>query len=383
MEEQRQTLWTKDFIIISLVNLLLFCGFQMLLPTLPLYAKSLGGADALLGWLLGAATVASLIIRPVSGIILDKIGRKGIFFGGAIIIILVTIAYSHFPVVGMIIGIRFLHGIGWGMATTASSTMASDIIPKPRFGEGMGFFSLSSSLAMALAPGIGLGLLASGGFISLSRWSAGLGAAALLLAFFIRSRKPAAKTEGKLKASPYEKASALPSFVMFFISSTYGSITGFLSLYAAGKNISNIGMFFTVYALFLLLSRPLYGKLTDRFGFPVIVYPGFLLTAAAMILLSKSATLPMFLASAAVYGLGFSALQSSFQTMAVIRAPKERLGAANATFFTGFDGGIGFGSVIGGMIASRAGYSNMYFYFSLFILIAAILYFLGFRKKSL
>ncbi|WP_101697964.1 MFS transporter [Clostridium minihomine] len=382
MEQQKTPLWTKDFIIISILNLLLFCGFQMLLPTLPIHAKSLGGSNTMLGWIIGASTVASLLIRPVSGMLLDKMGRKGILIGGLCILILVTLSYGWLPSLGAIIAVRFLHGLGWGMASTASSTIASDQIPKHRFGEGMGFFSLSSSLAIALAPSIGLGVLAAYGFNPLTFLSAGFTIAVLLLSIFIKSTEKAPQNTKNVKLAPYERASVFPSVIMFFASATYGSLTGFLSLYAAEKNIANIGMFFTVYAAFLLLSRPIYGKLTDRFGFNVIVFPGLLLLMVAMFFLSKSNTLVMFLISAAIYGTGFSAVQSSFQTMAIMRAPKERLGAANATFFTGFDGGIGFGSVIGGIIAASAGYSRMYLSFSIFIVIAAILYFVGFIKDN-
>lgn len=379
MKEQ-QTLWTKDFIIISIVNLLLFCGFQMLLPTLPVYVKSLGGGDALLGWIIGASTVASLMIRPVAGIILDKMGRKGIFIIGLCIIILVTIAYTWFPVIGIILVFRFIHGIGWGMASTSSSTIASDVIPKSRFGEGMGFFSLSSSLAMALAPGIGLSILARYGFTRIALLSAVLGIIVLILSLFIRNSEKAEKSEVRVKAAAYEKASVFPSVVIFFTCATYGSITGFLSLYASERGIQNIGMFFTVYAVVLLLSRPFCGKLTDRLGVNIVIYPGLILLIIAMLLLSNAGTLPVFLMSAALYGLGFGAVLSCLQTLAVLRAPKERLGAANATFFTGFDGGIGFGSVAGGVIATAAGYSRMYLYFSLFIVIAGTIYFLGNRK---
>ncbi|MBA4701315.1 MAG: MFS transporter [Ruminococcus sp.] len=381
MENKKQSLWTKDFITITVINLLLFCGFQMLLPTLPLFAKSLGGSDTALGWIVGSATIASLIIRPVAGVILDKIGRKGILTAGVFIMILVTLVFGWLPSVGAIIAVRFMHGIGWGMASTASSTIASDKIPKSRFGEGMGYFSLSSSLAMALAPGIALGIFAAHGFKTLTFWSAGLSAAVLLLSFLVRNTQRPELQETKVKAAIYEKASIFPSVIMFLVCVTYGSITGFLSIYATEAGIQNIGVFFSVYAVTLLVSRPLSGKLTDRFGFSSVIYPGLLLLAGAMVLLSRAVTLPAFLVCAAVYGLGLGSVQSSLQAMAIVRAPKERRGAANATFFTGFDGGIGFGSVIGGMIASLAGYSGMYLYLSLFVIFAGILYYLFFTKK--
>jgi len=382
MEEKKQPLWTRDFIMIAVINLFLFWGFQMLLPTLPLFAKSLGGSDTMLGWIVGSATVASLLIRPVSGALLDKMGRKGIFAAGLLIIIAVTLSFGWLPSVGALIAVRFVHGIGWGIASTASSTIASDNIPKSRFGEGMGYFSLSSSLAMALAPGMALAMFAGSGFKPLSFVSAGLAAVVLLLSFFLRNTEKTERQEERVKASVYERTSILPAAIMFLVCATYGSITGFLSLYAINAGITNIGVFFTVYATTLLVTRPLSGRLTDRFGFSVAIYPGLLLVAVAMILLSRAATLPAFLLCAAIYGFGLGSVQSSLQAMAIIRAPKERRGAANATFFTGFDGGIGFGSVIGGMIASAAGYSRMYLYFSFFAVVAGLCYYIFFTRKK-
>lgn len=382
MEVQKQSLWTKEFISISIINLLLFCGFQMLLPTLPIYAKSLGGANSVIGWIAGVATVASLLIRPFSGLVLDKLGRKVVLIVGICLIIIVTLVYGGIPFIGTLLTIRFLHGLGWGAASTASNTIASDVIPKRRFGEGMGFFSLSSSLAMAIAPGVGLAILAKYSFKHLFFWSSGLTVAALLLSLFIRDNKEDKKDIILTKTAPYEKSSIGASVIMFFVCASYGAITGFLSLYAAERGIVNIGMFFTVYAAFLVFFRPLFGKLIDRFSFDVVIYPGLILLIAAVFILSSASILTSFLISAALYGIGFSAVQSSLQIMAVIHAPEGRIGAANATFFTGFDGGIGFGSVIAGIIASAFGYSKMYLYFSVFIVIAGILYF-AISKKGL
>ncbi len=379
---EKQPLWTKSFILMTGVNLLLFCGFQLLLPTLPLYAKSLGGADAIIGWVTGAVTVSSLLVRPVSGLVLDKLGRKWVLLVGVGLMVLIPLAFLWTSSVWALILVRFLHGIGWGAASTAANTIATDIIPKQRFGEGMGYFSLSSSIAMALSPGVGLMLYGASGMNSVLLLAATLAAAALAVSFFFRAGKPEASPSLPSRSAPYEKSSIAPSVVMFFVSATYGSITGFLSLYAADRGILNIGVFFTVYAASLLLFRPVSGRLTDRFGFSRVIYPGLAILVIALIVLSFANTLPYFLLCAALYGIGFSAVQSSLQTMAVIRAPKERRGAANATFFTGFDGGIGFGAVIAGVLVSIAGYANMYLLFSLFLVAAAILFFIITRKPA-
>lgn len=373
--ENKPKIWTKDFIGITIINLLIFMGFQMLLPTLPLYVKSLGGADSVIGWITGLTTISALIIRPVSGMAVDKWGRKVILLAGIGLIIAATLSYWWFPYVGIILAIRFLHGIGWGASSTSSNTVATDVIPKERFGESMGFFSLSSGLAMALAPGLGLALFTEGNPANLMFISAGFGAIAFCLALFFHYQTVERRQETSKKAAIFERSSMRPAIVMFFVSAAYGSIVSFLSLYALEKGIANIGLYFLVYAGAMLITRPIFGRLVDRLGFSATMYPGLILLVIAMVILSQASTMLVFLFVALLYGIGFGAVQSSLQTMAVINAPKDRLGAANATFFTGFDGGIGFGSIVAGIVSSAWGYHWMYLIFAAFPVLAGLLYF--------
>lgn len=382
--DNKPKIWTKDFIGITIINLLIFMGFQMLLPTLPLYVKSLGGADSVIGWIIGLTTISALIIRPLSGVAVDKWGRKVILLVGIGLIIAVTLSYWWFPYVGVILAIRFLHGFGWGAAGTASNTVATDVIPKERFGESMGFFSLSSGLAMALAPGLGLALFAGGNASNLMFTSAGFGAIAFCLALFFRYRAVDRQQAAKKKAAIFERSSMRPAIVIFFVSAAYGSIVSFLSIYALENGIANIGLFFLVYAAAMLVTRPIFGRLVDRLGFNATMYPGLILLVIAMAILSQASTMLIFLFVALLYGIGFGAVQSSLQTLAVIYAPKDRLGAANATFFTGFDGGIGFGSIVAGIVSSALGYDWMYLTFAFFPILAGLLFFFtsGKTKKA-
>ncbi|WP_051599234.1 MFS transporter [Metaclostridioides mangenotii] len=407
----KTTIWSKEFILIMLINLLIFCSFQMLLPVLPVYVKSLGAADSIIGWIAGLSTIASILIRPFAGVALDKYGRKGVFFIGLCIVILATISYGWVSVVAMILFIRFIHGFGWGISSTSSSTIASDIIPKKRFGEGMGYFSLSSSLAMALAPTIGLKIIADYNFRIVSVVSSTLTIVALLLAFTIKYKKVGKenlKTDNSLvkslkessqnsskgsfnesiekplksKINLFEKSAVAPASVIFLITITYGSIVGFISIYANDLGIKNVGIYFAIYAISLLISRPFFGKLVDRYGFDIAVFPGLICLFLGIMVLVYANGLLMFSISGVLYGVGFGATQSSLQTMSVINAPKENIGAANATFFNGFDGGIGVGSVVAGIVASNIGYSKMYMYLSISIVLAFLIYFVFIRGKS-
>lgn len=378
-------LWTRDFIAITVVNFLLFCGFQFFPSSLPLYAKELGVTDDVIGWITGLTTLSALVIRPLAGRILDRLGRKGIFFLSLVIMIFISFSYSVFPFVAIIFLLRFFHGIGWGMATTSTSTIATDVIPRKRFAEGMGYFSLSASLALAIAPGISIELFHSAGMPIIAYAATGVLVCALILAMNIRF-KPiphTAKHRPEGINSLFEKRSYFPTVVMFFITASYGAIVTFVAVYADAQGVASIGLFFTVYAVVLLVSRPFLGRLVDRKGASWTVLPGILSIICALILLSFSSSLMPFLATAVLYGFGFGATQSGLQMLAVAKIEPERRGTANATFFTGFDGGIGFGAIISGLVVSLVGYSSMYLLFAIPPFIALVLYVLGiWRKKS-
>jgi len=376
MKMNKSKLWTWNFTIITITNLFMFFAFQLFPSALPPYLKSLGASDHLLGWLQGIMTIATLLIRPFAGLALDRYGRKGIFIAGLVGMLLTTAAYRFFPVVGIIFIIRFVHGMMWGVSNTACSTIATDNIEKSRFSESMGYFSLASSVAMAVAPAVALSLgMQNNILLALAFLSV-----AFILAFLMKYQKPQTE-QPKKRMAPYAKESILPSAIMLLFTITYGAILTFIALYAAQKSVEGVGLFFTVYAVAMLVTRPLFGKLIDNKGFGAGIWPGVILVPAALILLSVSNSLVLFLICGSIYGIGIGAAQASLQTMAIVNVPKDRTGAANATFFTGFDGGIGAGAVLAGFISTIFGYGGMFGFTAIFPVLAGILYFITSRRK--
>lgn len=372
-------LWSRDFILITLINLLMFLGFQMYPSALPPYVKALGAPDDILGWLTGISTLAMLLTRPIAGLILDKLGRRGVFLGGLVFMIAASASLFFFPVVGIIILIRFIHGLGWGVANTASSTIAADTVPKQRFGEGMGYFSLSASLAMAISPAIALSLKPAPMFIIATVFMA----AALVLGLFLRFKPVPTEPDAssKKRRNPYEKAAIMPAAIMFLTCTAYGATVTFMAVYAESRGIDNIGPFFTVFALVMLLTRPTIGKMVDTRGQNSVILPGIVALFAALILLSQATGMLVFLLSAALYGIGQGSLFTATQTVAVLNSPKDRVGAANATLFTGLDGGIGFGAVLAGFLAKTVGYADMFLLLALCPVLAALLFY-AYLKRS-
>src|SRR5690625_4952319 len=157
-KEKDQKIFTKDFVIIWFANFFIFLGFQMTLPTIPIFVNELGGSDQLIGIIVGIFTFSALLFRPYAGHALETKGRGIVYLFGLSLFIISVGSFGFITGMSILILMRIIQGIGWGFSTTASGTIATDLIPPKRRGEGMGYFGLSGNLALAIGPALGLTL---------------------------------------------------------------------------------------------------------------------------------------------------------------------------------------------------------------------------------
>ena len=370
-------LWTPPFIGILLINLMLFLSFQVLTPTLPVYAKAIGAGDRSIGLLIGLICMASIITRFLAGLLLDTFGRKNIFIIGMVALGVLTFGIGFISTVGLLLVVRMLQGLAWGIASTSSSTMAADIIPRPRLGEGMGYYGLSTALALAVAPAVGLYLLDYVSFRAVSNLATAL--LALAIAGVVLFSEPPYEVAKHDKAAGrlhrfYEKNAVKPAMMMFFLTAVMGANSSFIAVFAYERGVANIGAYFIVYAIAMILSRPFIGKLIDCYGLSVAVFPALAALAASLVLTAFAHTLMMYCLAGMLFGAGFATGQTAFQSLAVTRAARGRIGAANGTFFVGFDGGMAVGSVVAGFAAAAWGYQVMYLCLLIFVCLAMVTY---------
>ncbi|TMN22108.1 MFS transporter [Lentibacillus cibarius] len=378
-------IWSRDFVFICLANFFIFLGFQMTLPTLPLFVEELGGSDQQIGLIVGIFTFSALLLRPYAGHALESKGRAFVYMTGLSIFVLSVGSYAFISVIALLFVMRIVQGVGWGLSTTATGTIATDLIPPKRRGEGMGYFGLSGNLALAFGPTLGLTLTGHISFTSLFLICATMGLTAFILSSRIRYKK-VEQSEHKtttVKFDIFEKSAVRPSALLFFVTVTFGGIASFLPIYAEKSGVAGIEFYFLVYALFLMISRLFSGKLYDRKGHLYVFPPGAALIFCAMLLLSWLPNTGVMLLAAALYGLGFGAVQPTLQAWAVNDAPDNRRGMANATFFSCFDLGVGIGAMSFGQIASMFGYGMIYLTASGSVFLSILLYFyLYIRAKA-
>lgn len=375
-EWKAEKIWTRDFLLICLANFFVFLGFQMTLPTLPLFVKELGGSDQLIGMIVGIFTFSALLLRPYAGHALESKGRQFVYMVGLVIFVLSVGSYAFITSIFFLFLMRVVQGVGWGFSTTAGGTIATDLIPPKRRGEGMGYFGLSGNLALAFGPSLGLTLAGKISFTQLFLICGLLGFVALLLATKIRYKKVEQSPEKSVtvKFDIFEKTAIRPSLLLFFITVTFGGIASFLPLYAEQKHIAGIELYFLVYAIFLMVSRTFAGRIYDTKGHKYVFLPGTILIFAAMILLSWLPNVTVMLIAAGLYGLGFGSVQPALQAWAVDEAPSNRKGMANATFFSFFDLGVGIGAILFGLLADWFGYQSIYATAAVSVALSMLLY---------
>lgn len=369
-------IWTKDFALICMANFFIFLGFQMTLPTIPLFVQELGGSDQLIGLITGVFTFSALLFRPYAGHALESKGRQFVYMIGLGIFVLSVASYSIITSIGFLIVMRMVQGVGWGFSTTATGTIATDLIPPKRRGEGMGYFGLSGNLALAFGPALGLTLVGIISFTQLFLIAASLGFVAFLLSTRIRYKKIEESPDkaATIKFDIFEKSAIKPAILLFFITVTFGGIASFLPLYATQKGIEGIGSYFLIYALFLMISRAFAGRLYDAKGHIAVFLPGTAMIVAAMLLLVWLPNSLILYVAAALYGLGFGSVQPALQAWAINEAAANRKGMANATFFASFDLGVGVGAMTFGLIAASFGYSFIYFVSALSVVTSMLIY---------
>src|SRR5690625_158028 len=161
----------------------------MTLPTIPIFINELGGSDQIIGIIVGIFTFSALIFRPYAGHALETKGRGPVYLFGIALFVISIGSFGFIASIALLLLFRIIQVIGWGFSTTASGTIATDVIPPSRRGEGLGYYGLSSNIALAIGPGLGLTLVGAISFQMLFLISAACGFITLLIALNIRYKK--------------------------------------------------------------------------------------------------------------------------------------------------------------------------------------------------
>ena len=367
-------LWTRELVLIILVNLCVFTNHIMSLSTFPFYIQSLGGTEAVAGICAAAFSFVAVIIRPFVGWWLDNGVRRAALIAGLVLMGLAPLGYVFVPVLSVAIAVRMLHGVGLSFSNSTTATVASDVICRPRFAEGMGYFGMATALASAIAPALGLSLMEGFGFNALYAVAAAIAGLGLVLFAFVRAPKVDVPKK-KLDLRTIINRDSLPATVtMLVFMFTFGALENFVAIFAAESSLPSGSIYFLVMSGMLLLVRITLGKLVDQRGEAFFVYSCNAAMLVAFLLLAFVPNAVTYILSAVLAGYAFGGLEPSLQSMAVHTSTEEMRGSANSTFLCGYDISYGLGGGIAGSLITGLGYSAMWSIVSLACVLSVIVY---------
>lgn len=385
-------LWGKNFLIVSGINFLIMFIYYMLLVTIGSYVVTeFLASKSLSGLVAGIMVIGCLFGRFITGYFIEIMGCRKVLYIGTILFVITMSLYLIAFNLPLLIIIRFISGIAVGIIGTVTGTVVVYIVPIHRRGEGISYFSLSTILAAAFGPFVGILLIQYVPFTTLFYFGIVVGLICFAIGLFLNihnlnigNSQPVNKNWFKL--SNYIEPKALNIAIVVMIAGMgYAAIQAYISAYAKEINlITAASFFFAVYSIAILISRPFTGRIIDIRGENIIVYPALLILAFGFILLSQAHSALVLLLSGILIGLGFGNFQSTAQTIAVKVSPFHKMGQATSTFFILFDLGVGLGPYLLGLLEPYIGFRGIYFLASIISLFCIVAYyFLHGRKTNL
>ena len=360
-----EKLWNSNLILAFAGNFCLFFAFYLLLPVLPFYLTEKFGADeGTIGLILASYTMTALLIRPFSGFMVDYFSRKPLLMTCYFIFISFFAGYMVAGTLLLFAILRAIHGLSFGMVTVSNSTIAIDVMPASKRNTGIGYFGVSTNLAMSISPMLALYLHDhSVNYIYIFASSLATGLIGFLCISLIKA-PPKITTIGEpISLDRFFLVKGLPGGInLMLFSFAYGILSTYVAMYGAHEvGIgSGSGVFFILLAAGLICSRLLGGRMLNKGLLAKNIFIGIfcLIVGFSIFIFLKS---PLFFyLSAAILGMAYGFICPAYQTMFINLARHNQRGTANSTYLTSWDLGIGTGVLFGGQIAKSSNFTTAY-----------------------
>jgi predicted MFS family arabinose efflux permease len=341
------------------------CGFSFtvflsafqLLPVAPYRILALGGTTSAAGLFLGFLTYSSAASAPITGSLVDRWGPRRVLVVASSVITGFSLIYAVLPSYPLMLALVLVHGLFWSGLLSGSATYVTSLVPASRRAEGMGYWGLSTVLAVSVAPTIGLWVYSHGGWTTMCVEAAVLNLVMALIARALPdSPRAVPDASAERTGALLEWRVLIVSFSLFLYAFGYGGITSFIALYTDANAVTPRALYFTLFCLTIVGTRPFIGRFADRVGYRRVFLACVALIVCAFALLALGGSRPVLIASALIYGTGFGSAYPVYLGHVLKFVDENRRGAAFGSIIGMFDTGIGTGSIVMGAIVEEFGY---------------------------
>ena len=343
-------------------------------PVLPLFVKSMGGSADIVGLIAAISPLAGILFSFPVGLVADRLGKKRLLVAASAVFVAAPALYLFVGNPFWLIPIRFFHGIGTAiLGPVASAIILAEY--RDSKGEKLGIYSSVTLVGRSLAPLVG-GALISLFASMLGGWNYRIVyAAAFLLSLPVlvlsilmpadpgRAGGGAPADSGVKRLSLRDFGASLGAFltnrrllgtalVEMATYFAYGGLETYLPLFLQGKGVPSyeIGLVFSVQILAIALSKPLFGRLSDRMDRRAQVLVGILVLGASFAAIPLASGIFGATAIGIVFGLGLSFSTVATSTYVSDVAAEENLGASLGALSSIMDIGHSSGPLLIGVV---------------------------------
>jgi len=366
-------LWNRSYILVLLLGLVTGMSSQMVTPLVSKYAVDIGAPLTIAATISSLMSIAALICRPFSGAAADLVNRRTLMIAATIITALSIGCYALVEDISLLIVMRTIHGISFSFMSVANMAFATNYIPKDRIGEGLGYTALAAVVSQAAGPTLGYWLVERYSFKVCFLTAAFLSVAAVVFMLMIPyEHRSVAPSQGKKRFTLdnlFAKELILYTALVSLFSMGNGLLNTYLALMADQRGIQNVTLFFTAYSIMLLLVRPLSGKILDKKGIFVVLFPAFFIHAVSNVFVGAASGLWMLIIAGILKAIGQGSGTPSIQAHSVKILGRERAGVASSTTFIGQDVGNAIAPILGSFVVEKYGYGNLFYGYAALVVV--------------
>ena len=365
--------------LVMLSNFAYFLAVGATLPTVPLFVEGpLGGGNVAVGLTIGVFSLAAVLLRPFTGRLADRRGRKLLIIVGGGIVALSLFGYVPTDSLWILLVLRLVSGAGEALFYVGTASAINDLAPDERRGEAFSYFSLSLFAGIGLGPILGESVLDAAGYDAAWYVAAACSLFACAVGAFIPETRPAdhdPEARGRL-ISP---SALLPGTLMAASIWGLAMFTTFIPLYALSIGMDGSRFLFALHSVVVFSIRLFGARLPDRLGVHTAATGALACSVIGFIVMGVVDTTTGLVIGTIVWSLGHSLAFPALMSMAVKGAPASERGAVVGTFTAFFDLSFGLGAMAAGGIVDISGYRGGFF--SASIAAGAGLLLLQFRRK--
>ena len=352
----------RDYTIAWGATFLFFIAFYALIVPLPRYLTGIGLPDWEVGLVLGATAIASLLMRPISGVLTDRFGHKRMMLIGATSLTIGAIGVVLTTQVAMLFLLRILQSLGYVIFTTAGNALVGQLATPEERSKKIAYFGLAANFAMTMTPGATDLLLPVIGLTTAFWLAGGIAAGAGILTRALQY-KAAPENRGQQAFAltqlwRFPRQLWLAMFVSALFGAGFGAYFQYFAVLLERRAIPSAAVFAT-YGISIIITRLLFGRYLDRIGFGRVLALAALIMTVGLVVAAYGYSLPMLIAAAALIAAGGGFFHPMLIAHHVTLLP-TRSGWAVACFYFGFDLGIGGGAWLLGAALDLGGLEALY-----------------------